>query len=99
MHDDAAALREQLIRQDFIVVTSTDAGKRVIARLIELTRPRADPFVQGASDTTAYMIGMQRVGCAIADMLREIDPRLAGECYAALVEFEKGFPEEDMTER
>lgn len=95
---ELSELRNKMIQQDLIEVTSTDAGKRVIAKIIEMSRPRADPFVQGAADTTAYMIGMQRVGIAVVEALREIDPRLVAECDAALIEFEKQFSEEEDSE-
>lgn len=55
-------IAENEYANDCVALLSTPGGRRYVWALLAECGVMEDPFVRGEQDTTAYKIGMQRVG-------------------------------------
>ena len=77
---------KEAVTSDFKEVLSTTAGKRVIGGILRRSLFYEGTYAAGQFDLSAYREGMRAVGLMTANTIREIDPRLIGECET---EYEK----------
>jgi hypothetical protein len=83
-------------RDDLAAVLDMPAGRRLLARLMRLgMRDRLTLSVDEGSGyaVTAFNEGKRAIASAIAESVREIDPRLLARCEIDLGEFERAFEE------
>ena len=87
-------LRREALLQDYREVLSTEAGRRVLGALFFIGNIFGAEF-NSSSEGAAYMQGQRAAVMSVVNVLREIDPRLVGECEIAYREFERRFGDAD----
>ena len=89
-------LERELILADYMEVLSTEAGKRMIGGIFHVCGLNASGISREPLEMT-YQMGLRDAGLAVANTLRELHPRLVGECEAAYRDFIRRLDESETT--
>lgn len=80
------ALKAAMIDKDYETVLSTEAGRRVFGGLFHACDLNSITLSESPA-AMAYQQGMRAAALIVANRIRQIDPRLVGECDLAWSEF------------
>lgn len=91
--EDRRARRERrtaAIEQDYRELLSTDAGRRVLGGFFHACGANSVTLAESPA-AMAYQQGMRAAALLLSNRIRQIDPRLVGECELAWSGFLKRF--------
>ena len=86
MNAEQEKLRKKQVLDDVSEVLSTEAGRRVFGGLFHACDLNSITLSESPA-AMAYQQGMRAAALIVANRIRQIDPRLVGECDLAWSEF------------